>query len=100
MRYPLDKSLSTGKSNWFSQEPLLVFVMYVRWIAIYPLDIALSNCQTETCLLVEFGHRKCTTTEGYLALVRVVIYWPRKTGSVFCRGTELSTVLVKKIVTK
>lgn len=37
---------------------------------------------------------------NYLALVRVVIYWPRKTGSVFCRGTELSTVLVKKIVTK
>lgn len=70
----------------------------------YPVDIALSNFQTETCFLVEFevanGHRKCTTTEGYLALVRVVIYWPRKTGSVFCRGTELSTVLVKKIVTK
>ena len=104
MRYPLDKSLSTGKSNWFSQEPLLSFVMHVRWMAIYPVDIALSNFQTETCFLVEFevanGHRKCTTTEGYLALVRVVIYWPRKTGSVFCRGTELSTVLVKKIVTK
>ena len=54
MRYPLDKSLSTGKSNWFSQEPLLSFVMHVRWMAIYPVDIALSNFQTETCSLVEF----------------------------------------------
>jgi len=68
MHYLLDKSLSTGKSNWFLQEPLLIFVMHVRWIAIYPLDIALSNFQTETCFLVEFevanGHRMCPTTEG------------------------------------
>ena len=37
---------------------------------------------------------------GRLIGTRVVFYWPRKTGSVFCRGTELSTVLVEKIVTK